>query len=1175
MSTHPKVDVAELREIGDLAVSRAKKWIEASTKYPTDHAAKLLSRVLKDEGGLDFTVAFVDEVVRPEDIKIAARNLSRLVSKSPKFLPAYLRLPAKLGGVLAPMMPEIVVPAARFTFRMLVGDLVMDVSERKLGKAIAKLRETGARLNMNLLGEAVLGEKEAQRRLNDTAELLRRPDVDYVSLKVSAVTGPHNKWAFDQIVDHAVSQLLPLYREAASYPTKKFINLDMEEYHDLHLTVTVFKKILEHPELQDLEAGIVLQAYLPDALDAMIDLQEWAAARRAKGGAGIKVRVVKGANLMMETVDATVHGWELTTQPSKAHTDANYMRVLDYALTPERTKNVRIGIAGMNIFTVAYGYELAMKRGVIESGGCEFEMLTGMAATLSKAVTEDTGPMLYYVPVVHPEEYDVAIAYLVRRLEENAAPDNFMSAVFDIATSDEVLEREKGRFLTALGMIESISFDPRRSQNRLTEGTAEIEAEVQDELGNWRFANTADSDPALPANLQWAEEIVAHVPNSKLGVKTIADAAVNTVEEVKEVFATAEKAAEKWAATSAAERAEILHKAGVIMSQRRADLIEVAASECGKALDQGDVEVSEGIDYAHYYAEAALALEKVPGAKFRPAKVIVVTPPWNFPFAIPAGSTMSALAAGSATILKPAPQAKRTGALLAEILWEAGVPKDVLQLVDVPENEVGKELLSNEAVDRVILTGSIDTAKLFRSWRSNLEILAETSGKNSIIVTPSADLDLAVKDVVYSAFGHAGQKCSAASLVILVGTVGTSKRFHGQLIDAVKSLKVGYPTDLGIQVGPLVEKAEGKLLRGLTVLEPGQKWAIAPEQLDDSGKLWSPGVRSGVKPGSEYHLTEYFGPILGVMRCDSLKEAIEIQNQVEYGLTAGIHTLNPEEIQYWLDNVQAGNVYINRGITGAIVRRQPFGGWKRSVVGNGTKAGGPSYLFSLGEWKRDAASAIQAHEKSPAKPASALSTEVLKLAKALQLPQAEIDMLELALVSDEKEMDREFSKLHDPSQLGVERNILRYLPTAVTVRAGSGTPVWELLRVLAAGLAAGSPLSLSVADKLPVEVRSLCIANQVSICEQSEDEWLEDLPNWAEGAGYDGRIRLLGEDKDRIYEKLAGNVDVAIWSNEVTLSGRVEILPFLHEQAISLTNHRFGDPTPITRDILQDNVVDY
>ena len=246
-----------------------------------------------------------------------------------------------------------------------------------------------------------------------------------------------------------------------------------------------------------------------------------------------------------------------------------------------------------------------------------------------------------------------------------------------------------------------------------------------------------------------------------------------------------------WGELPGADRAAVLHRAGIALAANRDRLIEVMAAETGKTIAEADPEISEAIDFAHYYAERARELDHVQGAVFVPPKLTVVTPPWNFPVAIPAGGVLAALAAGSGVIIKPAKLAQRSGAVMVEALWEAGVPRELLALVDIGERELGRELISHPAVDRVILTGAYETAQLFRSFRQDLPLLAETSGKNAIIVTPSADLDLAASDVVKSAFGHAGQKCSAASLVILVGSVAKSERFRRQLVDAATSLRVG------------------------------------------------------------------------------------------------------------------------------------------------------------------------------------------------------------------------------------------------------------------------------------------------------------------------------------------------------------------------------------------------
>ncbi|WP_291040899.1 bifunctional proline dehydrogenase/L-glutamate gamma-semialdehyde dehydrogenase [Herbiconiux sp.] len=1225
-------------DLGERAVELARHWLDASRDAPVDPSAARLAGVLKDPDGLAFTVGFVDGVARPEDQGVAAKNLAQLAKRVPGFLPRHLRAAISAGGVVGEALPGVVVPIARRVLREMAGHLVIDARPAKFSAAMEKLRSEGTRLNINLLGEAVLGDKEAARRLEGTKRLLQRDDVDYVSVKVSSIASGLTMWGFDQSVERVAQLLLPLYRLAArkgplgdlgdlgdpgdpgdpaadagdaaapapapasgTSPRRKFVNLDMEEYRDLDLTIAVFQRVLDEPELLDFEAGIVLQAYLPDALGALERLHTWAADRRARGGAPIKVRVVKGANLALEHVDAALHDWPLATYGTKQETDTNYKRVLEWALRPEHTDAVRIGVAGHNLFDLAWAWLLATERGVTEA--VDVEMLLGMASAQADAVRETVGSLLLYTPVVEPAEFDAAIGYLVRRLEENASDANFMSSLFDLATDPQAFERERDRFLASLRALEPSDAgepvpipSPNRTQDR-------SRAELEPAGGG--FSNAPDTDPSLPANRQWAERILARVPGSTLGVQTIADVEVTERATLDELIDTAVAAGEAWGARSAPDRAGYVRRAGYALEANRDRLIEVMASETGKTIDQGDPEVSEAIDFARYYAHCAVELDEVDGAVFVPSKLTVVVPPWNFPVAIPAGGVLAALAAGSAVIIKPAPQAKRSAAVMVEALWESGIPRDLLILIDVEEGELGQALIADPRVDRVILTGAYETAALFRSWRPDLPLLAETSGKNAIVVTPSADLDLAVSDIVKSAFGHAGQKCSAASLVILVGSVAHSKRFARQLVDAVRSLRVGLPDDPAVQMGPLIGPASGKLLEALTTLGSGERWLVEPRPLDETGRLWAPGLKEGVLPGSAFHLTEYFGPVLGILHATTLEQAIELQNAVPFGLTAGIHSLDPSEIERWLATVEAGNVYVNRGITGAIVRRQPFGGWKRSSVGASAKAGGPNHLVHLGSWHNEPG------EQSDGLSLAGLDPRVAQLLDSATggLEWSDFDVARRGAKSDQLAWETHFAA-QDVSGLGVERNVLRYLPAHVVIRLSEGRPLHELLRVLAAATLARATVVVSSAVKLPRPLRALLKERRIRVVIEKDEAWLGRAPEYlgsgssaggraqtgqatggstagaGAGAGAGGstgaaaavgavpRIRLIGGDASALAEALGGSPDIAVFAGEVTRAGRVELLPFLLEQSISATAHRFGNPSALLDDILPAPAVD-
>lgn len=1122
--------------LAEEAVTLVRRWLTQSRSYPVDAAARRLAGVLQDPHGLAFTVGFVDGVVRPEDPRVAARNLRELTDLVPAFLSWPLRAAIRIGALLAPALPHVIVPVARAVLRRMVRHLIVDATDRRLGSAIRRIRGSeGVRLNVNLLGEAILGEQEAARRLEGTTRLLRRDDVDYVSIKVSSTVAPHDPWSFEDAVEHAVEALVPVFRTARDAgPLPKFVNLDMEEYKDLDLTIAVFTTLLERPEFHHVQAGIVLQTYLPDAVAAMRRLQEWAADRVARGGAPIKVRVVKGANLPMEQVDAELHGWPLATWSSKQESDACYKAVLDHALRPEHTRAVRIGVAGHNLFDIALAWLLATRRGVSEA--VDVEMLLGMATAQAAAVREDIGSLLLYTPVVHPGEFDVAIAYLIRRLEEGASQENFMSAVFELDTDAALFEREKDRFLASVRAIPARTPAPNRGQDR---------TEAQPAGPRAPFRNTPDTDTAIAVNRSWGARIRSRMRDSALGTATAAAGEITTAEALEKTIATGVRAGAGWRELGAERRAEILHRAGDVLQARRAELLEVMGSECGKVLEQGDPEVSEAIDFAHYYAESGRRLQDVQGARFEPARLTVVTPPWNFPVAIPAGSTLAALAAGSPVIIKPAALARRSGAVMVEALWEAGIPRDVLQYVQVGERELGSRLIGHQSVERVILTGGYETAELFRSMRPDLGLLAETSGKNAIIVTPSADLDLAARDVALSAFGHAGQKCSAASLVILVGSVATSRRFRRQLIDAVGSMRVGMPWEESVRIGPLIAPAEGKLLRALTTLGDEESWAVPPRRLDEDGALWRPGIRSGVRPGSEYHLTEYFGPVLGVMTARTLEEAIGMVNQIDYGLTSGLHSLDETEIATWLSAVQAGNLYVNRGITGAIVQRQPFGGWKKASVGAGAKAGGPNYLIGLGTWEDAPVAAPHEHDEHAAN----------VLAAVAALPQEDRDWLAAAMGTDDAAWRDEFGIVRDATGLRCEHNALRYHAVPVTIRY-EGDRIVELLRVVAAGARTGSPLTVSVPVPPPLPVLGY-LGTAAEIHVEDDAAWASRAARLAEQGG---RVRLIGASATDLAEATGGPAALAVYDGDVVSAGRVELLTFLREQSVSVTAHRFGTP---------------
>lgn len=1154
-------------------IETVRRWCAESAGVTADPSAARLAEVLTDPKGFDFAVGFIDRVVRPEDLRIAGHNLEELSRRIPDFLPTHFKVAIQLGGGFASLVPRPIVPLARRVLRQMAAHLVLDANPGQLDRSLSELRRAGIRLNLALVGDTAVGDAEADRRFEATQELLARHDVDYISIKVSALVSRVAMWSFEETVTRAVERLTPLFEFAADSATRKFINLDTQEFRDLDLTIEVFRRILEKPRLKMLEAGIAIQAYLPDSFRAMQGLTAWATQRRAQGGAGIKVRLVKGTNLPQERVEATLNGWPLAPWPSKQQTDTNYKRILNWSLTPEHTDAVRVGVAGHNLFEIAYAWLLATRRRV--EARVDFELLLGMGTATADAVKRDVGGLLLYTPVVALTEFDSAIPYLIRRLDEHSSGENFLSGAFDLATNEALFEREAERFRAS---VAGLATSARSASDGQSAPDTPLSNRTQDRRRSMQippvdtapraFVNDPVTDPSIAGNRFWGREILARVPSSRLGIDASLAARVSDASVLDSIIERAADEGASWGERRADTRATVLHSIGDAIAAARAELIEVLLSETGKTLREADVEVSTAVDFAHYYAENARELDRIPDAEFVPARLTVVAPPRNSPVATAAGSIIAALAAGSGVIVLAGQPCRRSSAVLVQTMHSGGVPAGLLTMIELPDAALSRQLIEHREVDRIILSGDRTTAALLRSWRPDRALLAATAGTNAIIVTPSADLDLAVTDIVTSAFSGAGQQRSAASLVILVGSLATSARFRSQLVDAVASLTVGYPDNPAAAVGPIFAPAEGPVLDALTALGEGESWLLQPRWLSAdagafNGELWSPGIRDGVAPGSDFHLVQHSAPVLGIMAAATLAEAIALQNAPGSGLVAGLHSLNAAEISTWIDQVEAGSLSVNRAITGAIVSRQPTGGWLTSSIGAGAHAGGLNYLIALGRWKpvfSEPGQSVNLH---------GISEPVKRLIEAAQpaMEFLEFDRVRAGAQSDQRAWEAHYGLTRDISNLAIERNVSRYLPAPVAVRLAEGATPAQLVRILVAATRAGAPVSISsavpVAAGLVLLFASADSPLQLTeLVVETDARWLQRLA--AGEIDPINRIRLIEGDAAAAAGALTGRLDVAVYDGEVTTSGRIELLAFLREQSISITAHRYGTPDRLT-----------
>ncbi len=1166
-----------LEERKDQAIALAALMLEEAQSIQTSAEKKQqaqLAGMMHDPIGKVFTTSMTDQCFRSRRTQRVADQLAYVIKTLgiPHYLPLNKRLSLQALATFGKMLSNVAVPLTIHMIRKETQNVILPGEEKPLTEHMNKRQQEGVRINLNHLGEAILGEEEAQLRLQIYLNDLAKPEVEYISIKISTIYSQINLLSWQETLSLLAERLRQLYRAAMKFryqrtngiSVPKFVNLDMEEYRDLHLTVALFRQVLDESEFHQHEAGIVLQSYLPDSFLIQQELTSWALERLAQGGAPIKIRIVKGANLAMEQFESALRLWPQAPYNSKADVDANYKRMISYGCRKEHAQAAHLGIGSHNLFDIAYALLLRAENGVEQEVG--FEMLEGMADHMRRVVQQLSGEMLLYCPAATKQEFQNAVAYLVRRLDENTAPENFLRLAFDLHPNSPAWNQQTQFFSKACLASHQVSDSPRRTQNRLIEKPIASPATC--------FKNEPDTDWALPQNHQWAKHILKewksknHPPiplviggqvitsQGKMGIgedpsypnQSLYHYSLATETQVDQAVETAKKAEAKWSQTSLNERMHLLSNVANELRRHRADLIGAMVADTGKTITEADIEVSEAIDFAEYYRLNIEEWHHLPDIQWKPKGTILVASPWNFPCSIPAGGILAALATGNCVIFKPASESILIGWHLAQLFWQAGISRDVLQFVICEDDPVGSHLIKNPHLSAIVLTGATATAKLFLHLRPGLDLMAESGGKNTLVITGMSDRDLAIKDLIHSAFGHAGQKCSACSLAILESEVYDDAHFLQQLRDAAASLAVGISWDLKTKVNPLIRVPNSTLMRGLTQLEPGEKWLLEPKQDPQNPNLWSPGIKLGVTPSSFTFQHELFGPVLGLVRASSFEHALSLINQTSYGLTAGIHSLDEREQQAWLKHIEAGNCYINRTITGAIVERQPFGGCKESSFGKGAKAGGPNYLVQF----------MQAKQMDLPTEQAPLNAKVQILAKTIEsLPTfaKHLDVWKASTGSYAFYWNEYFSKSHDPSLVMGQDNLQCYVPHPhLVLRGQKGDVPLDLLRIIAAALTCGTPLEVSLEEETLIhQFKEWGISNLLPVKHETNEAFAQRATE-----GKMKRVRLIQLPPDPVQKALAQTA-CHLNVGAVMANGRLELLHLLREMSISRDYHRYGN----------------
>ncbi|MCK5111529.1 MAG: bifunctional proline dehydrogenase/L-glutamate gamma-semialdehyde dehydrogenase [Arcobacteraceae bacterium] len=1165
-----------------------QKKIQVSRKGKEQDFHDMMLKMLKDPINKIFLIELLDQSFRSKDKDRVANQLEHIFAKyeNTDFFSQFEQILIWLFRDVGIYLTSISIPLFIQYLRNDISSIVIKGEDPVLSKHMKARKKEGTRVNINVIGEIVLSKQETNQRVEKYIKLLTNPDVDYLSIKISNLFSQIIPHAHDNNVEHISAQLEKVYKAAMTnnYKDKdgnkqfKFVNLDMEEYRDIEITIDSFKNVLEKEEFKNFHAGIVIQCYLPDAMIYIKDLYEWSKIRVDNGGAPIKIRIVKGANQEMEMTEASLRGWESVTYSTKAQSDANFKIAMEFLLHSEVAPYVHTGIASHNLFDHALAMLLAKENKTEKYVSAE--MLEGMSEAAYEVLKTQGLNVILYAPTATKETFTNAIAYLVRRFDENTADQNFLRHSFDLEVDTPAWDKLVKTYDEAITLIPNLYQKPYRTQDR---NKTIVKEDI--DLKHYHFENEPDTDFVLPANRKWAEDIrdkwqiiseiggfnaypviggrviqrdehIDIIDKSQYHEKKLVGGYVEaTPEDMKIAISTAKADPDGWRKLTVQQRQKLLMDAAHEMRVARADLIGIAAAEVGKVFTETDVEVSEAIDFANFYPYSVAKMSALTGIEAAGQGVGLVISPWNFPIAIPVGGIAASLAAGNTVILKPAEDSILCGYRLCQCFWDAGISKNTLQFIPARGSVVGEYMIPSKDIDFTIFTGGENTAYKIIKSRPDIQLSAETGGKDATIVTALADRDQALKNVIISAFHNSGQKCSATSLLVLEREVFEDKDFKQALKEAVESLHTGSVWDFSNRIGTLANLPSGELKESLGFLDDEEEWLVKPSYANKGNPyMLKPSVRWGTKQNDFCHMNELFGPVLSVMCADDLDHAIEIVNSTGYGLTSGIETLDKREQDYWKDKICAGNLYINRGTTGAIVIRQPFGGMRKSAIGSGKKAGGFNYVsqFMNIEYKE---------------------TNLYESCSTQFIDQMRIFLMRDTVFNEECESalkyichfahwyEVEFLKEHDYSHIRGESNIIRYLPVkSVLLRVEEDDELDEILTTIMAVKMVGADFHISIpkkskkAELIWIESKQAAfIGENDSISRDDEDELIAKIP-------MSQRVRFLHPNNvtNNIYNSISDKA-IYIASDNFLSHGRLELMHYFIEQSISNSYHRYGN----------------
>jgi len=1135
--------IENTKELTELLLKYLKKNESPDFKL----TQKIIQGIRNDLNNKAFIMGLLDQSFRPLSKEKTIGQIISLIEtyNTPSFLSFFNKIKLFLFKYAGALFPSIFVPLIK-----------KNIIEKTLFASLFKQpneQSPNILKDVSFAKEQVISKKEASICKRLYLSQLENPQVDAISVNPSSIAFPLLPQAKKESVHLLIHQFSELLTKAKEFSPQKLVTFFAEDHTTTDLIIEAFIQTLSKEEFSSFSAGITLQSYLPISQEYLKKLIDWINTRKAP----IYITLTKGSYLSWEQVLASEKGLFQAPYTSKIETDAHYKQMQHYIIEHADRNLCKVILTSHNLFDLAYSLILIFEYKRLNQ--FTFEILPHILPALRKILPKLLNKNIFEQTVLIEDDLHSALKYIIRRIDEGCNIDNFFRYYPEMTPHNSYFVEQETLFEESCHKIDFLIF-----KNRLLENTEVIKQYFA------HFENEPETDFSIPSLQPWIQQCLNSIQNfpaetiplciegkyitqgnqgtscSTSDPNILYHFIIADHDDIEASIICTNQSYLSWKEVPIEKKIEIFDHSLFLLRKKKTLFIQTLMIDSSKSLIEADEEFSETIESIQYIIHQLKKIMQHSDLSWTPQGSVLIISSRSFACSDPAASITAALLCGNTVIFKPAPDTLLSAWNLAKVFWEAGIPKTVLQFLICPDLLANQKLIPDERLSLIMLSGKNETAKQLLKTNPSINLKASCEGINCMTVTSFADQELAIKDILNSAFSHSGQKISSLSYVLLEKDLFESSSFLEKLKNAAKSLKTGPIWDPTVQITPLISRPEKELLHQLKVIDKKEKWLLKPTQDSSNPHLWSPGIKLSKEPLLNHATKVYRLPLLTILCVKNLKEAIDTINSLPNSLSASLHSLNEKEQLYWLKNTQVGNCFINRNCSQYKVCKQPFGGWKQSQYALETKKGGPNFIINFMQLRQIAL--------PPGKNALKPSIQQLhSFIENINLSAQELGIW-LTSIGNYAFHWKKMEQHQDLIKVIGQDNLFGYLPKKnIHLRIEPQDSILDVFLILAAALTCDAKISLSFSSQSPHSFNWPVLKNLFLINDESFEKFIEKIEQ-----GHIRQIRVVQKASKKL-KTACGNSFATLIDSPPLSNGRFELLHFLKEHSISYNYHHYGN----------------